>query len=109
MNKQLKTYEEWNNEGYYVNKGSKAIDFKDNIALFSEEQVSKRQHIKYIECDFEGEPYSNYTPERWSQMAKNSPGLWMDLSSHHRGIPHNNYGACSRVYAYENLGGKSIY
>lgn len=106
----LKTYDEWNNDGYYVNKGSKAVDWKDNIALFSDEQVTKkRTYSSYGACDFDGEPYSSYTPERWSQMAKNSPGLWMDLSSYHRNIPHDSHGACAKVYAYENLGGKSIY
>ena len=105
-----KTYDEWNNDGYYVKKGSKAIEFKDNVALFSEEQVTKRKsYSSYEACDFDGDPYSSYTPERWSQMAKNSPGLWMDLSSHHRGIPHDSHGACARVYAYEHLGGRSIY
>jgi len=111
MTSELKTYKEWNESGYYVNKGSKAIEFKDNVALFSKEQVTKRRrYSSYEQYDFDGEPYSSYTPERWSQMAKNSPGMFMDLHSYHKGVEGINcHGAYQRVYAYENLGGRSIY
>jgi len=111
MKIELKTYKEWNELGYYVNKGSKAIKFKDNIALFSDKQVTKKQRYSSSEqYDFDGEPYSSYTPQRWSQMAENSPGLFMDLHSYHKDVEGiDDYNAYQRVYAYENLGGRSIY
>ena len=48
----LKTFREWNLEGFYVVKGSKALGFNsDGAALFSIEQVSEIP-------DFDNMPYA---------------------------------------------------
>jgi hypothetical protein len=41
-----KTYKTWNEEGYFIKKGSKAHKYtRDRVALFSENQVEKKQQF----------------------------------------------------------------
>lgn len=35
----LKTFDEWNKDGYRIKKGSKAAEFVDGKAMFSDDQV----------------------------------------------------------------------
>jgi len=104
-----KTFDEWSTLGYRIHKGSKASGFKGNLPLFTEDQVYIPQSFHHEECDFDGTPYSNYTARDWEGVAQRSPGLYMDLHSYHKDIPHDDNNAYTKVYNYENCGGNSIY
>lgn len=44
----LKTWNEWESEGFHIIKGQKAAGYnKNNVALFSADQVTKTVHHRY--------------------------------------------------------------
>lgn len=59
-----KTYNDWNESGYYVRKGEVAMQWnKNGVALFSEDQIEKkRSSLDFIDDDywFGGDPYDYY-------------------------------------------------
>lgn len=44
---ELKTYDDWNISGYYINKGEKAVLFYDDKVYFQKEQVTKKKKQNY--------------------------------------------------------------
>jgi len=38
----LKSYDDWNDEGYQVMAGEQAVEFEDGIALFDSDQVCRK-------------------------------------------------------------------